>query len=650
MVLADEKGISPLHFHFPGSNSYHTRDLFKPHPSKAGLWKFHGRIDDIVVLSNGEKFNPVPIESTMQGCSLVTGALVVGQGRSQAALLIELKKGSDGSNLEEKLWSLVQKSNQLVPGQGRIVRDKILFCSDEKPFPRAGKGTIIRKLAERLYEHEIIALYSQKAPNPSPITLKASFKLEDVKDFVWSILKSTYFSGQVISDQDDLYMHGLDSLGTTELTTMLRAGLGSYRHAAELSWIDARVVYENPSIEQLSMVLTNFLNTGTVPTYSDGSRKISLLVEKYTPKLEQTPFDTTQAIDLKCLRITLIGATGNLGSHLLKSLLNDSRFSKIHCLSRSRPTAESSKLDFLEVNYENPQLGLTDTILESIALDSDIIFLNAWKTDFNQSLQSFENNLRMVNDVIRAVAKSPNRPRIVFISSLAAVSGWRLTHTNGTAVPEKPMTEEYGNPSISIGYGQSKLVGERILARAATLYNIPVSILRVGQVAGHSLSDSKVLWPVHEWFPSTIKTSKSLGFLPQLGSIDWIPVDIFVKTVEELIHHQTTIERFSQMTYNVVNTQPVPWDTLVDPVLERYPGMTVIPLSQWLEKVKKNKSSKDESVDVNFLQFLAFYDQITTKSTLKFHTENFTAASKTAADLGPITAVSIKTWIEQWGL
>ena len=67
------------------------------------------------MLSNGEKFNPVPIESMLQGHPLVGGALVVGQGRSQAALLIEPKSGADAPNLEEDLWPLVQKSNSLVP-------------------------------------------------------------------------------------------------------------------------------------------------------------------------------------------------------------------------------------------------------------------------------------------------------------------------------------------------------------------------------------------------------------------------------------------------------------------------------------------------------------------------------------------------------
>ena len=68
-----------------------NQDLFKPHPRDSKLWQFFGRVDDIVVLSNGHKFNPVTAEQFIQENPLVSGALITGQGRPQAALLLELK-------------------------------------------------------------------------------------------------------------------------------------------------------------------------------------------------------------------------------------------------------------------------------------------------------------------------------------------------------------------------------------------------------------------------------------------------------------------------------------------------------------------------------------------------------------------------------
>ena len=88
----ETEDTSWLNHNFPGLREYRTKDLFKPHPSKPGLWKFHARRDDIIVLSNGEKLNPIPLEIALLAVPDIAGALVVGQGQSRVALLLELRQ------------------------------------------------------------------------------------------------------------------------------------------------------------------------------------------------------------------------------------------------------------------------------------------------------------------------------------------------------------------------------------------------------------------------------------------------------------------------------------------------------------------------------------------------------------------------------
>lgn len=579
------------------------------------------------------------------------GALVIGQGRFQAALLIEPKPEAKATILEE-VWSLVQKANSLVPGQGRVTRDKILLCTSDKSLPRAAKGTIIRKVAERAYRHEIEALYKAKQASVpmASVSLRATFELSAIKDFVRSIIKSSSVASSDITDEQDFYAYGLDSLGTVEITSLLRAGPKSYRSSSDVSWIGARTIYENPSIKKLATVLSEFLNAGTIPTLPDCSDEISSLTKKYTPNIQPTPSDGTGIDDPNSLRLTMIGATGNLGSHLLDALLQDSRISQVYCLSRTKPSVESPKMEFHEVDYEKSTLGLKFFTIEQISRNSDMIILNAWKTDFNQSLQSFESNLRSLSDLVQTVSQSQNRPRIIFMSSAAAAARWGRVHNNRTTVPEAPLKPEFDNPSLAMGYAQSKLDGERILTQVAKLYNIPVTILRIGQIAGPSTSDSKSSWPIHEWFPTAIKTSKAIGILPQLGQIDWIPIDRFVSAFVEILHHQTTLEPFVEATYNIVNPQPIPWDSIVEPILEHFaPGAQVVSLSEWLEKVNALGSSQDGSVDIKILDFLGLYDEAITNSTLEFHTEKLKAASKTSSLSNPISKEMMKIWMNQWG-
>ena len=40
---------------FDGKDAYATNDILEPHPTRPGFYKYHGRLDDQIILSNGEK-------------------------------------------------------------------------------------------------------------------------------------------------------------------------------------------------------------------------------------------------------------------------------------------------------------------------------------------------------------------------------------------------------------------------------------------------------------------------------------------------------------------------------------------------------------------------------------------------------------------
>ena len=162
-------------FHtFPGISEWRTKDLFRQHPSKPYLWKYSGRRDDIIVLSNGEKFNPVVAEKTIESHPLVRGALVVGKGKFQAGLLVELEgsqdKTQDPAALVEQIWPMVEQANREAPAHARIYQSKIAIAKPGKPFVRAAKGSIIRSQTVSAFEDEIEALYADEgyASDQSP--------------------------------------------------------------------------------------------------------------------------------------------------------------------------------------------------------------------------------------------------------------------------------------------------------------------------------------------------------------------------------------------------------------------------------------------------------------------------------------------------
>lgn len=53
---------------------------------------------------------------------------------------------------------IIEEANAIAPTFSHIYKDMIIFVPPNKPFPRAGKGTIMRKAALVAYAPEIESL------------------------------------------------------------------------------------------------------------------------------------------------------------------------------------------------------------------------------------------------------------------------------------------------------------------------------------------------------------------------------------------------------------------------------------------------------------------------------------------------------------
>jgi len=128
---------------FPGLKEYRTRDLYSAKPGAPGWWTYRGRADDLIVLSNGEKINPIPIENIIRSHLAVKAALVVGEYRFNPLLLVEPQDDrvpqtdSDFHEILNEIWPTVQEANKIAPGFAKIPKSLILFVKPGKPFSRA---------------------------------------------------------------------------------------------------------------------------------------------------------------------------------------------------------------------------------------------------------------------------------------------------------------------------------------------------------------------------------------------------------------------------------------------------------------------------------------------------------------------------------
>ncbi|KAK7885322.1 hypothetical protein LTR67_010500 [Exophiala xenobiotica] len=669
--------IHTIHHTFPDVDVWHTNDHYKRHPENPKLFTFRGRGDDVIVLSNGEKFQPVTAESIVQSHPDVEGALVVGTGRFQPVLIIEPRKHPDDpERFINSIWPAIEAANKESAAHGRIFRGKVLLTSPEKPFTRTSKGTVIRARSTALYEAEVEELFAEAAENPEirALSQEEVQSLGAVKKAVGQYIRSVIpdLSPGPDGDVEDFFGFGLDSVRTLELSNGLRALLRPHVTSNDLTTIASRLVYAYPSIETLSRQLCKLLPLRDLElsdhASAERSARMAAMLERYAADLPKSrsllPDNKDGALvhvngHGQGLCIALTGSTGSLGSQLLCALLADQRIGSLVCLNRAhdgqertlrrlgelQTTIDMSKVEFHKVDLESTKLGLHEDTYNSLLARVDVIIHNAWKVDFNQALQSFEPQIHGVRHLIDWAANSGRRPRLSFVSSISSVGQWSELYPNQQEIPEGSLTEVHYNVALPMGYGESKHVAERLLAVAADVAGITVDVLRLGQVAG-PISPNAGSWNRSEWFPALIETSKSIGCIPdRLPEVNWVPVDVLAGIIVDLLHH----EHRGSKTFNLLNPHTRPWEKLT-PTVQRNIGGNVVPFKAWIQKLQSVDSSDPSEVRskpaLKILDWFVGLEQSLSsgKNQPSFRTVNGPDASKIMAELQPVS----EAWMEHW--
>lgn len=161
----------PIFKLLPNLQEYPTGDLYHQHPTKPGLWAYHGRVDDILGFLTEEKTNPVTMEQHISKYPEVRAVIVAGTLRFQAALLVELIDDkllsvTERAEVIERLWPIIQEANEEFPAHAKIAKSHIVIISPDKLMQRAGKGTILKKPTLELNSKELDA-YNANAEKKS---------------------------------------------------------------------------------------------------------------------------------------------------------------------------------------------------------------------------------------------------------------------------------------------------------------------------------------------------------------------------------------------------------------------------------------------------------------------------------------------------
>ncbi|KAI0466489.1 putative NRPS-like enzyme [Xylaria cf. heliscus] len=678
---------------FPHILEWSMGDLYSRHPDplKPFLYRYRGRKDDVIVLSNGEKVSPALMEAALQSSPLVRSAMVVGRGKFQPAALIDLGKappdsGKERSKLIRELGPFISEANTHAPAHGKLDKYHILFTDPQRPVQYLGQGKIQRYRTTKLYERDIEELYGT-AENAELIPEDSEMLMLDSVDFgsrrnIKMRLQSLFAKTTGITNlrlDDNFFKFGIDSLQVLRIARELNAQMRFANiKTSSGSRLIAANIYSNPTLSQLTESIFDVTNVvRRKENWQDEEQRVrnmQSLLDKYTASL---PFAETArpAPQADGWVVLLTGSTGSLGSYILDELQRDTAVKRIICLDRSSDAAQrhmqigpkrgldnidAGRVEFIKADLASHQFGLTAEVYKSLHASVTHIIHNQWPVNFNWPLQLFEPSIAGVHNLANFAATSRHDVFILFVSSVSSVGGSK----DIKPFPETPAT--HLSLAAHMGYGESKLISEHLLSKAATVSGVRSATCRVGIVSG-PIEKRLGLWNQHEYIPSVIVSSQTLGVFPNTfpgrDRIDWLPVDKVSKVLVEILHSASAVSSPSNdlaQVFNVVNAQAGSWRSdVADVVIPMYPSGDVrpVPMEDWVERLRLSAEEAERTgnfdIDANpALRLLDFFTTVSRSGVEQgprwLSSEKAEQSSVTLRNLGPLKRSWLDNWMVQW--
>ncbi|KAJ5531965.1 acetyl-CoA synthetase-like protein [Penicillium frequentans] len=617
------------------------------------------------------KTNPVSMEQHIVAANTeVTGCLVVGAQRFQAALLVELDRKSLGDDYAAigKLWPSIEEANIPAPAHARIAKSHILFTSPEKPKLRAAKGTIQRASTLKIYAREIEKVHTdadefsqlgaRNLPGPGGVD-----DVVKVTEFIrGSILAITGWSAEKLSDGEIWFNLGFDSLQAITATRVLKQGLNFPN-------LTSNVIYMHPTVTGLTHALLHQGLEDPIETKSQSlMRERDELLQEFIGQIEAPNVQCFKAVDTQTVILT--GSTGQLGTYLLDTLLKTPSVKHVYCLNRADRArgrrqervaiygldpVNEARVTFWQANLSQAGFGLQPEQLRQLQQTATLVIHNAWAVNFNLSLASFKPQLAGVVNLVNFTGQARHAPRLFFISSISSTMGYG--GTNDGLMPETVIKTTIPAPN---GYANSKYIAEHLLAHAVQQGYNP-ALARVGQVAGPIRSHG--LWSKSEWFPSLVLSSLHLSALPEtigqaLDRVDWVPVDLLAEILVDL----SLLQSPGVGVYHPVNLHPQSWKDIRPMIADALQVLEktteIIPLQEWILRVRQDielVSQDKENLQIQLAKdpaakLLDFFEDVMQQT----EAENALDARGTALisqKLQMVDAVQaewIQKWVKEW--
>ncbi|KAL4867350.1 hypothetical protein BDV12DRAFT_209938 [Aspergillus spectabilis] len=631
--------------------AYATKDLFEKHPTKENAWRYYARLDDTLVLENGEKANPLVIEGVARNHPNVAEAITFGSNRPRLGLFLIRAKGCPNETEEQVVDSVlpaIEKCNAENPAYAYISRDMIRVLPADTVYRKTDKGTVIRSAFYRDFSEQINQVYDQEDASGNQV-----LEGGELNTFLRnSLLDITSIEPSALQDSTDVFSLGVDSLQSLRLRSVIlkTLSLGGRK-------LSQNFVFENPSIQAMADELTRLRLGDSPQQQAPVEDRMVDLIEKYSRDFKaHVPLHREDDGEY----VVVTGATGSLGAHVVAQLVKTERVRKVYCLVRAEstlsafhrvrqslhtrflassltPEAENKIVALPADLSNNVRLGLDEEIYDEILASVTAVMHCAWSVNFNWALESFEKGCiagtRNLLDLCLQI-RGPLPAKFSFCSSVSTVA-----RTPGNWVPEAlPESLTYAQ---SMGYAQSKLVTEHIVNRASHETNLSARVLRVGQI----IADTEHgIWNATEAIPMIFQTAETINALPLLEDVlSWTPVDTIASSVIE-----ATLSPIGAEVMNVTNPTLNHWTQDLLPLL-RQAGLTfdALPKREWLARLRASNTDPTLNPPIKLLDFFTIkYDNDSPSRVLLYDTKKIQSAAPSIRNAAGLTLDSVTRFVQ----
>ncbi|CAG8895324.1 unnamed protein product [Penicillium egyptiacum] len=618
-------------------NSYATKDLFEKHPTNPNAWRYYARLDDTLVLENGEKANPLTIEGVARKNPNVGEAIAFGSAKPRIGLFI-IPSGKCTFNTDDELiddiFPDVEACNVEMPAYAYVSRDMIHILPKDSVYRKTDKGTVIRSAFSKDFAEKINEIYQEPDVQGYQV-LDGAELLRFLKETLLEIAPSV--DPATLEKDTDVFSLGINSLQSIRIRTSIARTL--YLGGQRLS---PNFVFENPSIQAMAQHIVDLYSGQAPKEQAPVEERMQRLIEKHSSCFKaHIPVAREDDGD----HIVLTGATGSLGAHIAAQLAQSDRVKKIYCPVRANsavgarrrvaqslrtravlftlsPAAER-KIFALPSNLSNStDLGLGTEVYAQVKKSVTAVIHCAWSVNFNWALESFEGPCIAATRSLLDLCLSAEGPRPASFSFCSSVS--TVACTPGNWVPEAlPESLSYAQ---GMGYAHSKLVTENIVNRAAHATGMTARVLRAGQIVADTAHG---IWNATEAIPMIFQTAKSIKALPQLDDVlSWTPVDVMASSIIDL-----SLAPVADEVMNVTNPTLIHWtQDLLPQLKEAGLEFEQLPKQSWLQRLRHSNQDAEVNPPIKLLEFFSSkYDNDNSSRALLYDTKKAQAASPALA-------------------